>query len=356
MIVLFLTGAISTIMIRTLRKDIAVYNDMDALEEGSEETGWKLVHGDVFRPPQNNPSWLCALVGTGCQVGAAFTFTMISAMLKLLNPLQKGQTLSAIIFLYVLCGSVAGYVSARLYKFTDGLAWKRNMLLTAIGLPGSFVFIFTILNVCLSFAGAATAVSFWMICALFLLWTCVSTPLVCIGAFFGLRASRIEVPTKTKQIARVVPPLPWHVSMPWTFLIGGILPFGSVCIELAFIMSAMWLHQMYYVFGFLFVVGLILAATCAQVTMVMTYLQLCSEHHRWWWPAFWNTASAGFYLFLYAIWFLTSRLHMVGVLPVIVYISYMGMISIVFGLVCGSIGFLSSLWFTKTIYSAVKVD
>ena len=31
---------------------------------------------------------------------------------------------------------------------------------------------------------------------------------------------------------------------------GGILPFGSVCIELFFIMSALWLHQIYYVMGF----------------------------------------------------------------------------------------------------------
>ena len=38
------------IIIRTLRKDIAKYNmaDEDA-EDSIEETGWKLVHGDVFR-------------------------------------------------------------------------------------------------------------------------------------------------------------------------------------------------------------------------------------------------------------------------------------------------------------------
>jgi transmembrane 9 superfamily protein 2/4 len=356
MIVLFLTGAISTIMIRTLRKDIAVYNEMDSLEEGSEETGWKLVHGDVFRPPQFNPSWLCSLVGTGCQIGLAFVLAMLSAMLKLLNPLQKGQTLTALILLYVLCGSVAGYVSSRLYKFTDGVAWKRNVLLTAMGLPGTFVSVFAVLNIFLTFAGAATAVSFWLILALFLLWTCVSAPLVFLGAYFGLKSAKMESPTKTNQIARVVPPLPWNVKMPFAFLLGGILPFGSVCIELAFIMSALWLHQMYYVFGFLLVVGCILAATCAQVSMVMTYLQLCAEDHRWWWSSFWTTASGGAYLFAYAVWFLSSRLSMAGLLPVVVYLTYMGMISIVFGLFCGSVGFLASLWFTRTIYGAVKVD
>jgi transmembrane 9 superfamily protein 2/4 len=339
-----------------LRKDIAVYNEMDSLEDGGEETGWKLVHGDVFRPPQSMPMLLSVIVGTGCQIGLAFGLSMVAAILKLLNPLQKGQTLTALLILYVLCGCVAGYVSARIYKFTDQTKWKLNIILTAVGLPGCLVVVFTILNVFLSFAGAATAVSFLTIMALFLLWVCVSAPLVFIGAFFGLKAEKFEIPTKTNQIARVVPPGPWHVQGRSTILMGGILPFGSVCIELAFIMSALWLHQIYYVMGFLLVVLLILAATCAQVSIVLTYLQLCAEDHRWWWMSFFNCASAGLYLFLYSLWFLSSRLDMVGLLPVVVYLTYMGMISICFGIFCGSVGFMSSLWFTRTIYGAVKVD
>lgn len=356
MIVLFLTGAISTIMIRTLKKDIAVYNEMDTLEEGSEETGWKLVHGDVFRPPSNNPMFLCVMVGTGAQICTAFGLSMLAAVLKMLNPLQKGQTLTAFIILYVLCGSVAGFVSSRLYKYMEQKAWKRNTIMTAMGLPGCLVAVFMILNVWLSFVGAATAVSFFTIIKLFLLWACVSTPLVFVGSYFGLKLDTIEVPTRTNQIARVVPQTPWHVKSHYTILMGGILPFGSVCIELAFIMSALWLHQIYYVMGFLLSVLLILMATCAQVSIVLVYLQLCAEDHRWWWTSFWQCASAGLYLFLYSLWFLSSRLDMVGVLPVVIYLTYMGMISICFALVCGSVGFLSAFWFTRTIYGAVKVD
>jgi transmembrane 9 superfamily member 2/4 len=356
MIVLFLTGAIATIMIRTLRKDIAGYNEMQTLEEAQEETGWKLVHGDVFRPPSTSPMMLSVAVGTGAQIGCAFFLAMICSILKMLNPMNKGQTLTTILVLYVLSGSVAGYVSARLYKFCDAKAWKLNTIYTAVALPGSMVSIFVVLNIFLSMAGAATAVSFLTIIALFALWCCVSAPLVFVGSYFGLRADKIEVPVKTNQIARVVPDLPWHVHPFITVTLGGILPFGSVCIELAFIMSALWLHQIYYVMGFLLVVLLILAATCAEVAVVMTYLQLCSEDHRWWWKSFWNCASAGGYLLLYALWFLSSRLDLVGVLPVVVYLTYMSMISICFGLFCGSVGVLASFWFNRTIYGAVKVD
>lgn len=40
-------------------------DDIEALErDTAEESGWKLVHGDVFRPPRH-PELLSALVGTG---------------------------------------------------------------------------------------------------------------------------------------------------------------------------------------------------------------------------------------------------------------------------------------------------
>jgi len=356
MIVMFMSGAIATIMIRTLRKDIAGYNELQTLEEAQEETGWKLVHGDVFRPPTTSPMLLSVAVGTGTQIGLAFALTMLLAMLNITNSLRKGQILTSMIMLYVACGSVAGYVSSRVYKFSGGSNWKLNTMATATALPAIFVSIFIVLNVCLSIANAATAVSFLTIVALFLLWVTISAPMVFVGSFIGLKAKSIEVPTKTKQIPRVIPEGPWHMNPGLTILMGGVLPFGSVCIELAFIMSALWLHQMYYVMGFLLSVLFILAATCAQVGIVLCYLQLCAEDHRWWWKSFLNCATAGAYLFMYSLWFLSSRLDLVGLLPVVVYLTYMGMLSICFGLFCGAVGFLSSLWFTRTIYGAVKVD
>eukprot|EP00985_Skeletonema_marinoi_P013005 scaffold6391_cov108-Skeletonema_marinoi.AAC.7 len=135
MIVVFLTGAVATIMIRTLKKDIAGYNEMQTIEEAQEETGWKLVHGDVFRPPQSYPMLLCVLVGSGAQIGSAFFATLFASMLRMLNPIKKGQALTAVVVLYVFCGVIGGYVSARLYKFCDAKAWKRNTIATALAFP-----------------------------------------------------------------------------------------------------------------------------------------------------------------------------------------------------------------------------
>ncbi|CAI9270274.1 unnamed protein product [Lactuca saligna] len=72
MTVIFLTGLVSMILIRTLRNDYAKYaredDDLESLERYvSDESGWKLVHGDVFRPPRNLVL-LSAVVGTGAQL------------------------------------------------------------------------------------------------------------------------------------------------------------------------------------------------------------------------------------------------------------------------------------------------
>lgn len=38
----------------------------------------------------------------------------------------------------------------------------------------------------------------------------------------------------------------WYTHPAFAIALGGVLPFGAVCIELFFIMSALWLHQVLY--------------------------------------------------------------------------------------------------------------
>lgn len=51
---------------------------------------------------------------------------------------------------------------------------------------------------------------------------------------------------------------------------------SQVFIELFFILTSMWMHQFYYLFGFLALVFIILIITCAEITIVLAYFQLCS--------------------------------------------------------------------------------
>jgi len=57
----------------------------------------------------------------------------------------------------------------------------------------------------------------------------------------------------------------------------GVLPFGAMFIELFFIFTAIWQNRFYYMFGFLFLVFVILVISVSQIAVVLVYFQLCGE-------------------------------------------------------------------------------
>jgi len=116
MIVLFLTGMVAMIMMRTLHADIRRYREMENQEDAQEETGWKLVHGDVFRPP-SRPLLLSVLVGTGVQVFSMALITMIFAVLGFLSPANRGGLMTAMVVLFVVMGYV--YTCIFFFHFFD---------------------------------------------------------------------------------------------------------------------------------------------------------------------------------------------------------------------------------------------
>ena len=74
-IVLFLSGMVALIMQRTLHKDIAPYNQMESVVCCQKTFRWKLVHGDVFRPPKNG-MLLSVMLGCGTQTLITVFFTL----------------------------------------------------------------------------------------------------------------------------------------------------------------------------------------------------------------------------------------------------------------------------------------
>ena len=161
---------------------------------------------------------------------------------------------------------------------------------------------------------------------------------------------------RTNQIPRQVPEQPWFLNPLVVILTGGVLPFGAVFVEVFYVLSSIWLHQFYYLFGFLFLVLVILLLTAAEITVVMTYFQLCCEDYHWWWRSFFTSACAAFYLFVYSIYYAYTKLQMARAVATLVYVGYMALVSIVMGLVTGSLGFLAALVFNFQIYAAIKID
>mmetsp|Transcript_12536 Transcript_12536/g.36513 ORF Transcript_12536/g.36513 Transcript_12536/m.36513 type:complete len:623 (+) Transcript_12536:65-1933(+) len=354
MIVLFLSGMVAMIMLRTLHRDIAKYNDMSA-EDTAEETGWKLVHGDVFRKPPHSKA-LAVSIGSGCQLLVCAGVTLVFSAAGFLSPVHRGSILQGMLLLFTFAGILAGYCSARFYKMWKGEDWKKTTLMTAFLYPGTVFLIFFVLNLFIWGTKSSGAVPFTTMFALLVLWFGISVPLVFLGAFFGYKKAPVSLPVRTNQIPRQIPAQPWYISGVFSSLVGGILPFGAVFTELFFIMSSIWQHQFYYLFGFLMLVIIILVVTCAEISITLTYFQLTNEDYNWWWRSFFASASSAFYVFLYSVLYYFTRMQIGHYVGALLYFGYMFVISYTFALLTGSIGFVATFFFVRVIYGSIKID
>ncbi|ESW27116.1 hypothetical protein PHAVU_003G175400 [Phaseolus vulgaris] len=360
MVITFLAGIVLVIFLRTVRRDLTRYEELDkeAQAQMNEElSGWKLVVGDVFRAPTNS-ALLCIMVGDGIQILGMAVVTILFAALGFMSPASRGTLITGMLFFYMILGVAAGYVAVRLWRTIgcgDQKGWISVAWKAACFFPGIAFFILTTLNFLLWGSHSTGAIPFSLFVILILLWFCISVPLTLIGGLFGARAHHAEYPVRTNQIPREIPQQKYPS---WLLVLGaGTLPFGTLFIELFFIMSSIWMGRVYYVFGFLLIVLILLVVVCAEVSLVLTYMHLCVEDWRWWWKSFFASGSVAIYIFLYSINYLVFDLkNLNGPVSATLYLGYSLFMVLAIMLATGTVGFLSSFWFVYYLFSSVKLD
>ncbi|KAM0325780.1 hypothetical protein ACHAQA_007082 [Verticillium albo-atrum] len=367
-IVVILIGTVASILVRALKKDIARYNRLDqinlddlsgtGIEEDDgvqEDSGWKLVHGDVFRTPKY-PLLLSVLLGTGAQLFVMTGFTICFALLGFLSPSNRGSLGTIILLLYTILGFVGGYVSSRTYKAMQGEKWKVNIAMTPLLVPSIVFASFFLLDLFLWAKQSSGAVPLTTMVVIIVIWFVISIPLSVAGSWLGFRAEAIESPVRTNQIPRQVPPVTTYLKPVPSMLIVGLLPFGAIFVELYFIMSSVWFSRIYYMFGFLFLSYGLMIVTCAAVTILMVYFLLCAENYNWQWRSFLAAGTCGGYIFANSLLYLVTKLKLGGLAGGVLYVGYSALISFLFFILTGSIGYFASWWFVRRIYASIKID
>ncbi|KAL9620863.1 MAG: hypothetical protein Q9160_004644 [Pyrenula sp. 1 TL-2023] len=288
-------------------------------EDGTDDiSGWKLLHGDVFRPPSYG-GLLAPLIGSGMQLLFMTTGLLILSCLGILNPSFRGGFVSVGMGLFIFAGVFSGYFSGRVYKTFGGQNWKKNTLMTATLFPGLTFSLVFILNLFVWAQASSTAMPFGTLIGLAALWLLIQVPLVYVGSWYGYaKAAAWEHPTKTNSIPRQIPVQPWYTKDVFGILLAGLIPFAVLFIELLFVFESIWQDKSgyYYVFGFLSVVSGILVVTVSEVTIIATYILLCCENYLWWWHSFFIGGSSAFWIFLYCAWYYFTRLHIQGAIKV----------------------------------------
>ncbi|GAU24378.1 hypothetical protein TSUD_390870 [Trifolium subterraneum] len=360
MMVIFLTGLVSMILMRTLRNDYAKYaredDDLETLERDvSEESGWKLVHGDVFRPPRSL-ALLSAVVGTGAQLALLILLVILLAIVGMLY-VGRGAIVTTFIVCYALTSVISGYVSGGMYSRNGGKSWIKSMILTASLFPFLCFGIGFILNTVAIFYGSLAAIPFGTMVVVFVIWAFISFPLALLGTVVGRNWSGApNNPCRVKTIPRPIPEKKWYLTPSVVSLMGGLLPFGSIFIEMYFVFTSFWNYKVYYVYGFMLLVFLILIVVTVCVTIVGTYFLLNAENYNWQWTSFLSAASTGVYVYLYSIYYYYVKTKMSGFFQTSFYFGYTMMFCLGLGILCGAVGHLGSNLFVRRIYRNIKCD
>jgi hypothetical protein len=357
-LVLLLTAFLTIILLRVLKNDFSRYMELDDDTIEDEESGWKLIHGDVFRFPENS-SLFCAAVGVGNQL-IVTTFCHLSlALTGLISTTRRGSLLSGMVILYCLTSFVAGYSSISLYRQMNGKKWVQCIVLTAGLFPVPTVLIFMWVNSVALAHGSTSALPFTTILTVTALFGFISFPTTVFGGLVAKNYVKAEfnAPTRTTKVAREIPTeVAWYRSRPFQVLIAGFLPFSAIYIELHYIFASIWGHQIYTLFGILFFAFILLIIVTSFITVALLYFQLAREDHQWWWAAYINGGMTGIFIYIYSFYYYIHRSGMTGILQSSFYFGYMAVVSFGFFLMLGAAGFQFSLVFVKYIYSRVKCD
>ncbi|PKA66220.1 hypothetical protein AXF42_Ash006917 [Apostasia shenzhenica] len=354
--VLLLTGFLATILMRVLKNDFIRYSHDEETSEDQEETGWKYIHGDVFRFPKYK-SLFAAVIGSGTQLLALTMFIFLLALVGVFYPYNRGALFTALVVIYALTSGIAGYTASNLYLQFEGANWVRNLLLTGCLFCGPLFMTFCFLNTVAIAYSATAALPFGTIIVILLIWMLVTSPLLVLGGVAGKNSkAEFQAPCRTTKYPREIPQLLWYRGTIPQMAMAGFLPFSAIYIELYYIFASVWGHKIYTIYSILFIVFIILIIVTAFITVALTYFQLAAEDHEWWWRSVLCGGSTGFFILFYCLYYFHARSDMSGFMQTSFFFGYMACICYGFFLMLGTIGFRASLIFVRHIYRSIKCE
>ncbi|EGR27520.1 hypothetical protein IMG5_194690 [Ichthyophthirius multifiliis] len=344
------------ILRRILMKDLSQYSQLQHQETDNDEMGWKQLKSDVFRAP-GNPIVLSTFVGVGLQLGTIIILSIVFIAIQYnFEKYRTSSFLNVLIIFYIISGFISGYYSARIYKMLGGCYWLRSTILTTIIFPGIISFIYFIIEFAMFLEESLYTIRFKTIFQLFFFWFLVQIPLVFFGSVLGFKRQKIQQICRINPVPMPIPKQYIFLSRHMLCIIGGLLPFGCILFELTYIVKSIWNNQFFYLFGFLLLAVLLLIITCAEISILLTYVQLNNGNHKWWWNSFYSTGFCGVYVYAYCFFYWLFYLNITRLSSTIMYFGTMAIGSIAMFLFCGSVGFVSSCLFTRYIYAQIKAD
>ena len=118
------------------------------------------------------------------------------------------------------------------------------MILTASLFPFACFGVGFILNTIAIFYGTLAAIPFGTMVVVLVIWAFISFPLALLGTVVGRNWNGApNNPCRVKTIPRPIPDKKWYLTPSVISLMGGLLPFGSIFIEMYFVFTSFWHYK-----------------------------------------------------------------------------------------------------------------
>ncbi|CCH44730.1 Transmembrane protein [Wickerhamomyces ciferrii] len=372
-LVSFLSAVVGVVLLRTLNRDIQTYNNSNIdiatdnipiesdKSDNFNNSGWKLISNDVFREPKK-PLLLSIILSSGVQVFFTIIGVLIVSVLGILGPNIRNSVLTAALSFFIIGGTAAGYSGIRFFKMfkneQNGINSIKYSILFGGTLPFLVLLSVLILNCIVWAKDSSVALPFGTVVLLITFFLVLEVPLSIIGGILGNKSippkNNANLNLPVKNVGAQPKFLKYFYSIP----IFGVIPFGTIYVELLFVFRSVWLEKtsFYYMYGFLSFTILLLSVVVIECVIVAIYLSLIYGDWRWQWRSFWIGTSVAWYIEIYSIYYFFSHLKVTDFPSIVLFFSYTTILSILIGIATGALGLFAASTFIYKIYGAIKAD
>ncbi|EAY10647.1 endomembrane protein 70, putative [Trichomonas vaginalis G3] len=343
------------LLLRNVKFDFKRYRKMlDDEDDPLEESGWKLVHGDVFRRPIDIER-LTEYLSGGLSLLFAVGLLLFLLALGIFDYIKEISLMKAFVYCFIISNLFSGIISGAFFHTIGTKAWKNTMFRSSIV---AILPVFVIHGV-INMIQLDSSITMHLIpyILLYAFYGGISALLFIIGFVYGLRMRQYEFPSRVNQLPRQIPYQPKYLNGYLVMYIGSLVTFLSFAFQAHTLMDSIWIsHSPYRLYLLLFIIFLAMVATACEVSILVVYLYLAHENYNWWWISFYTAAYSGAYYFVYSIIYLFTFYKPATKIAVISFLLVSLLIGIIIFLINGASGFLSSLIFVTMLFKELKME
>lgn len=256
----------------------------DTSTETYEAAQWRLLFGDVMRPPRRL-RLMATILGAGAHILTVIILATFSFSTGIINLRSSAACSIGLIIIAIISSPTAAYAATRVLVL-GSVKQRRAMLVpvfaAVLTLPTVVAIVAITVNAHRLAASATNVLRAHTLVTTLVIWMLAVVPLTA----SGMRAALAFAPLPTLRINPIPRPLGTRPNIITIVTIAtGLLSFFGAAIPLFFVVNGSWGNHTAAAGGLLIACGAAGAAVAATGTVLLVFLLLNAGCWNWWWAA-----------------------------------------------------------------------